>query len=897
MSCLALTATATCASEAEPCYFDARCGLGNDPYRRLGCNAGGESNCRYCGFGRYMAIPCPTGESDSKQMTIILAGTMDTIGAENTGKRARWESSFKLDLAALMEIDKSRFVILDYRASSVIIELLVMAATDGAQPSSDAAIATLQSAVATASSTGMPTPSLGGMQIEVLDARRAPPAPPFDPQARQVSSSSAAASSVLALSGTYGEGFNGSVVGAVVAGSIVLCLAVCCIRYRALSRKRNELREEALELMEEAIAKAEEEERASSMPSPHTQTVRDEVESTAGAAFKITQSGDLMSESRSQELTTFRRVGAMSRRGGQSPFGNEFQSTFRGAATTSSKMSFHGAAMASSKLFPTPMPDAQLLPVPKNASGLNGPISPRSGSDDDDDEEPKSERSGYKPPPPFVGLLCPLCKSANCDEAGLCPQCTAGVTFAPEITKIGLKFAEVAEEDRAHLWPDRYHVYVEKIMKGSVAYIEGIPTGMALCAINQTSCRGLTKDAVHEMLKAAAGTERVLVFTPLARLAVPVSQFVDEAMAKRSSLLIDSMPSERASASMLSARRGGVIAAAELDEFDEYLEDVHEQIFMALPVGYGTLGSKPPPIPVPRDLPLPPMPGTQNLPPPPMPGTQDLPPPPMAMPGTQDLPPPPIPVPRDLPPPPPMPGTHNLPPPRATSNKGVVGEDVTLGETYVTRTTLKMRAEANMRSAPAGEMPANTHVRVSEWCTLPDGTRRAHVCEVGSSAEKSGWLSCVAKDGRNTLVPADTDRDEEEYIFLALPQKQAAAGDSARPSMGRPTSTAQAALPAPTAPPLTQRQQSGAKTKRQPRLSYPTKPDADPAGRPDSSQLKQGVDGGLEDQFSRFSLEDRFTLGDDSLAIPDKEVLTLSMSPRSPVGSARGKAKKEHVRV
>jgi len=81
---------------------------------------------------------------------------------------------------------------------------------------------------------------------------------------------------------------------------------------------------------------------------------------------------------------------------------------------------------------------------------------------------------------------------------------------------------------------------------------------------------------------------------------------------------------------------------------------------------------------------------------------------------------------------------------------------------YTVRVTLKMRAEADMTSAPAGEMPANTCVYVREWHTLPNGTRRAHVCEVGSSPEKSGWLSCVAKDGRDTLLITTGKRVDNE---------------------------------------------------------------------------------------------------------------------------------------
>ena len=65
-------------------------------------------------------------------------------------------------------------------------------------------------------------------------------------------------------------------------------------------------------------------------------------------------------------------------------------------------------------------------------------------------------------------------------------------------------------------------------------------------------------------------------------------------------------------------------------------------------------------------------------------------------------------------------------------------------------------------SPPAGEMPANACVHVREWRTLPHGTRRAHVCEVGSSPEKSGWLSCVAKDGRDTLLITTGKRVDNE---------------------------------------------------------------------------------------------------------------------------------------
>ena len=66
-----------------------------------------------------------------------------------------------------------------------------------------------------------------------------------------------------------------------------------------------------------------------------------------------------------------------------------------------------------------------------------------------------------------------------------------------------------------------------------------------------------------------------------------------------------------------------------------------------------------------------------------------------------------------------------------------------------------------MKSAFAGELPPNTCVHVREWRTLPDGTRRADVCEVDSWPETSGWVSCVAKDGGETLQPTTADEDPE----------------------------------------------------------------------------------------------------------------------------------------
>ena len=53
--CAEEQAAAVCTgNSAETCYFDIVCKTGG-----LGCNAGGHSNCRFCGFGNYAAIACP----------------------------------------------------------------------------------------------------------------------------------------------------------------------------------------------------------------------------------------------------------------------------------------------------------------------------------------------------------------------------------------------------------------------------------------------------------------------------------------------------------------------------------------------------------------------------------------------------------------------------------------------------------------------------------------------------------------------------------------------------------------------------------------------------------------------------------------------------------------------
>ena len=52
-------------NEGEMCFWDSRCGSADDLFGGLGCNAGGAGQeCRFCGFGPFAAVPCPTAVAD-----------------------------------------------------------------------------------------------------------------------------------------------------------------------------------------------------------------------------------------------------------------------------------------------------------------------------------------------------------------------------------------------------------------------------------------------------------------------------------------------------------------------------------------------------------------------------------------------------------------------------------------------------------------------------------------------------------------------------------------------------------------------------------------------------------------------------------------------------------------
>ena len=90
-----------CSATDELCFFDPRC---SDPptdasYGHLGCNAGGVgTNCRYCGFGAYRGIECPSRERAGNAPPTELIYTATVAGTVNSFN----QSAYRLGLVALL---------------------------------------------------------------------------------------------------------------------------------------------------------------------------------------------------------------------------------------------------------------------------------------------------------------------------------------------------------------------------------------------------------------------------------------------------------------------------------------------------------------------------------------------------------------------------------------------------------------------------------------------------------------------------------------------------------------------------------------------------------------------------------------------------------------------------
>ena len=67
------TPAAVCAGSTEPCFYDPTC-------PGVGCNAGGHTLCRFCGFNNFVACPAPPPAADGASvLTVCSATVVDTI--------------------------------------------------------------------------------------------------------------------------------------------------------------------------------------------------------------------------------------------------------------------------------------------------------------------------------------------------------------------------------------------------------------------------------------------------------------------------------------------------------------------------------------------------------------------------------------------------------------------------------------------------------------------------------------------------------------------------------------------------------------------------------------------------------------------------------------------------
>ena len=223
-------ALASCAGPEEPCFFDARClGETEDPYGGLGCNAGGHSGCRFCGFGDYVEVECPAPpgvEEGGVQVVLTLAGDIDEswFNPDKPGPLNRFKALLRSDLAVLLGISFERLLVLDVRAGSIVVELVIMPPADGTVNATSVtdALGALRAALS-----AHPPPMLVGMTVTALDVvqleeAQSPSSPPF------------VTISALTSAGSGGSSMS---VGAVGAAAVMMVLVAWAI-HRHRRRRR-----------------------------------------------------------------------------------------------------------------------------------------------------------------------------------------------------------------------------------------------------------------------------------------------------------------------------------------------------------------------------------------------------------------------------------------------------------------------------------------------------------------------------------------------------------------------------------------------------------------------------------------------------------------------------------
>lgn len=223
-ACQASVALGSCAGPSEPCFYDPRCLATStevDPYGGLGCEAGGHEGCRFCGFGLYGDVACPVDpavEDGGVQATMTFAGDVSMLN--DPVAVDQFKLDLKSDLSTLLGIDEDRIVVLDVRAGSLVVELVIAQPADGSTAAGVSALDALNTLETAVNSPNAPT--LGGLAPQGIAVVATEPT-----LGGSASANLAAGSSSSSLSGVS--------YGAMGAAALIVILISWAIRRRRLA--------------------------------------------------------------------------------------------------------------------------------------------------------------------------------------------------------------------------------------------------------------------------------------------------------------------------------------------------------------------------------------------------------------------------------------------------------------------------------------------------------------------------------------------------------------------------------------------------------------------------------------------------------------------------------------
>ena len=128
-----------CAGPEKTCYLDERCRAPHlDTFGGLGCNAGGHSRCRFCGFGQFDGINCP---EETLELELVIESTIETFQPD----------AFRQNLALFLMLPEDDIEVTAAPASLIVTATIrtrgnpaTVAATAGTEGASKALRARLQ---------------------------------------------------------------------------------------------------------------------------------------------------------------------------------------------------------------------------------------------------------------------------------------------------------------------------------------------------------------------------------------------------------------------------------------------------------------------------------------------------------------------------------------------------------------------------------------------------------------------------------------------------------------------------------------------------------------------------------------------------------------------------------